>query len=206
MACDDTGKFEEYIPKERGHTGEGRRHQAIAVLLSNSNGEVLLQKRKHQVFNNIWDITGATHPLHREDGSNESLEEATRRCLKDEWGIREVGKVREVGVYNYFAKMKPSPLQAAWYPASGTSSRRTIHPRIRAARYSGSTINDLCENEHCHLFLGEYDGNFKLNSEVGYEHTWMGKKDFLKDIQKNPGKYTPWAIKAAELLKEMLVR
>lgn len=170
LACDEAGKFEEYIPKEIGHTGVGKRHLAIAVLILNK-GEVLLQRRKHKIFNNIWDITGATHPLHREDGSDESLEEATRRCLEDEWSIREIREVREVGVYNYFAK------------------------------YDG-----LCENEHCHLFLGEYDGDFKLNSEVGYEHKWMKKEDFLKDIKKNPEKYTPWAVKAAELLKKMLVR
>ncbi len=36
--------------------------------------------------------------------------------------------------------MNPSPLLAAGYPASGTSSYRTIHPRSRAARYSGSII------------------------------------------------------------------
>ncbi|MCL4365644.1 NUDIX domain-containing protein, partial [Patescibacteria group bacterium] len=81
LAVDDNGKFLEYIPKEVGHTGLGKRHLAIAVILYNFKGQVLLQKRKHQIFNNIWDTTGATHPLHRENGSDESLEEATRRCL-----------------------------------------------------------------------------------------------------------------------------
>lgn len=104
LAVDEKGKFRgEYIPKSVGHTGEGRRHLAITVLLYNSKGQVLLQKRKHKVFDNIWDITGATHPLHREDGSDESLEEATRRCLKTEWGIREIGEIRVIGSFNYFA-------------------------------------------------------------------------------------------------------
>ena len=48
MAVDDQGKFLEYIPKEVGHTEQGRRHLAITVLLYNSKGEVLLQKRKHK--------------------------------------------------------------------------------------------------------------------------------------------------------------
>src|SRR3989344_1200496 len=127
LAVDDNGNFLEYISKEAGHSGKGKRHLAIAVLLTNSEGQVLLQKRKHQIFDNIWDITGATHPLHKphpchserlaknlppswkiatspaspdprndgkckicnEDNVDESLEEATWRCLRVEFGIKE---------------------------------------------------------------------------------------------------------------------
>lgn len=77
LACDDQGNFTgEYIPKEVGHTGNGKRHLAITVLLYNNQGQVLLQRRKHQVFDDIWDITGATHPLHTDD-EDESLKQAT---------------------------------------------------------------------------------------------------------------------------------
>ncbi len=167
LAVDDNGSFLEYIPKEVGHTGQGRRHLAIAVLLENSQGQVLLQKRKHQIFDNIWDITGATHPLHKEDGADESLEEATRRCLKDEWGIMEIEEIREIGVFNYFAQY-------------GSYCENEAEPL-------------LCENEHCHLMVGEYSGEVKMNPEMGYEYKWMGKEEFLKDIVQNPDKYTPWA-------------
>lgn len=104
LACDENGKFLEYIPKEMGHRGEGRRHLAITVLLFNSKGEVLLQRRKHKIFDNIWDITGATHPLHKVDGTDETFEEATRRCLGTEWGIREIEEIKKIGEFNYFAK------------------------------------------------------------------------------------------------------
>ena len=103
LAVDNSGNFLEYIPKEDGHKGQGKRHLAIAVLINNSKGEVLLQKRKHQIFDNIWDITGATHPLHLESGQDESLTEATGRCLKEEWGIEGI-LVKEAGVFNYFAR------------------------------------------------------------------------------------------------------
>ncbi|MDO8639092.1 MAG: NUDIX domain-containing protein, partial [Candidatus Daviesbacteria bacterium] len=147
LVCDDQGNFNgEYIPKEVGHTGEGKRHLAIAVLLENSKGEVLLQRRKHQIFNNIWDVTGATHPLHLEN-NDESYEEATLRCLKREYEIevREVREVRVVGEFNYFSQ------------------------------YGG-----LCENEHCAMLIGKYDGQLNLNPEVGYNYKWMDKKEFLK--------------------------
>lgn len=66
LAVDSAGNFTgQYIPKSVGHTGKGQRHLAISVLLFNDKGQVLLQKRKHQVFDDIWDVTGATHPLHR---------------------------------------------------------------------------------------------------------------------------------------------
>lgn len=104
LACDDNGKFLEYIPKSVGHTGEGRRHLAITVLLYNKNGEVLLQKRKHKVFDNIWDFTASTHPLHKKDGSDESLEEATLRALKIEYEIDNI-ILKRIGEFNYFAQI-----------------------------------------------------------------------------------------------------
>lgn len=179
LAVDDNGNITgEYIPKALGHTGKGRRHLAITVLLYNSKGQVLLQKRKHKIFNNIWDITGATHPLHRENGTDETLEEATLRCLKDEWGIGDlpagrqgIGEIRVIGAFNYFAP---------YHTAQG----------------------EYCENEHCAILVGEYNGPLNLNPEVGYEYKWMDKKDFLNDIDENPQNYTPWAIEAVKVLKE----
>lgn len=165
LACDDEGKFLEYIPKEAGHTGEGKRHLAVTVLIYNNKGQVLLQRRKHKVFDNIWDFTASTHPLHKQNGSDESLEQATQRALKDEYGIDNI-TLKKIGEFNYFAK-----------------------------------INELCENEHDYLFIGEYNGKIKLNSKVAYEYIWMGKKDFFEDIEKNPHKYSPWAVKCLDLLK-----
>jgi isopentenyldiphosphate isomerase len=48
LAVNDKGEFSgEYVPKEQGHTGEGKRHLAISVLLFDLKGEVLPQERKH---------------------------------------------------------------------------------------------------------------------------------------------------------------
>lgn len=105
LACDDQGKFSgEYIPKEIGHKGLGKRHLAITVLLFNKYGQVLLQKRKHIIFNNIWDLTGATHPLHLADGFDETVEEATKRCLKREYGLDNNIVLKNLGGFPYFAK------------------------------------------------------------------------------------------------------
>lgn len=164
LACDDNGKLiGEYVPRELAHTGSGNRHLAITVLLKNSNGELLLQKRKHKRFNDIWDFTGATDVLHQE--KDESFGEATLRCLKREYGIEGV-KVRKFGAFNYFAK------------------------------YNGE-----CENEHCAMMVGEYDGEVEMNPEVGYGYKWMDQDKFLKDIKENPQNYSPWAIEGVKILE-----
>lgn len=167
LACDDEGNLKEYIPKEIGHARLGRKHLAITVLLYNKKGEVLLQKRKHQIFDGRWDLTGATHLLHREDGSDETIEDATKRCLQVEYGISHV-KLKNLGWFNYAV-----------------------------------SDGEFCENEHCAMMVGEYEGAVNMDPSVGYEYKWVDKKEFLKDIEAHPQNYTPWAQEAVKLLKQM---
>jgi isopentenyl-diphosphate Delta-isomerase len=103
LICDEQGRFRgEYLGRDEAHRGDGRRHLAITVLLYNRAGQVLLQQRKHPLFDGVWDFTGATHVLHRADG-DETFEEATVRCLWREYGVRNV-EPRVVGTLNYFAR------------------------------------------------------------------------------------------------------
>lgn len=105
IVCDNNGnKTNEYIPREVGHIGEGKHHLAIAVLLVNNKGEVLLQERKHKRFDKLWDLTGATDLYHFADGRDETFEEATIRCLKKEYGIEKVDNLQNLGGFNYFQK------------------------------------------------------------------------------------------------------
>lgn len=171
IICDNFGHpTGEYVEKEEGHTGLGKHHLAITVLLINSKGQVLLQKRKHQRFDKLWDLTGATDLYHLEDGRDETFEEATLRCLKNEYGIEKVGSLKNLGGFNYFA-----PYQ--------------------------TVQGEFCENEYCVLMVGEYEGEVKMNPDVGYEYKWVDKGEFLKDIQANLQNYTPWAKEAVKLLK-----
>lgn len=104
LVADKDGSFTgEYIPKEIGHTGDGKRHLAITVLLYNNHNQVLLQQRKHKVFDDIWDFTGATHPLHNNLGDEDFIQ-ASKRCLMEEWGINGEVKLKNLGSFNYFAK------------------------------------------------------------------------------------------------------
>lgn len=107
LLCDDQGKFNgKYLEKEKAHTGKGKKHLAITVLIYNKKGQVLLQKRKHKRFDNMWDFTGATDVLHKKDGTDETVEEASLRCLKREYEINsvDVKDLQNLGGFSYFVK------------------------------------------------------------------------------------------------------
>ena len=104
LLVDENDKFlGKYAPKMKCHTGDGLHHRAFTIMILNKNGEVLLQKRKHKLWDNFWDLTNS-HPLHREDGTDETYEEAAQRCLKREWGT-EI-PMKKLFAFNYFAKYK----------------------------------------------------------------------------------------------------
>lgn len=101
-AVDDYGKFLEYIPRVVGHTGSGRKHLGITILVFNEKGQVLLQKRKHLVFDNIWCFSADTHPYHL-DERDESIEEASERALKEDFNIEGID-LKNLGFFNYFER------------------------------------------------------------------------------------------------------
>jgi isopentenyl-diphosphate delta-isomerase len=169
MACDDAGRFTgQYVRRDLAHTGDGHRHLAVALLLYNSQGDLLLQRRKHAVFDDVWDITGATHPLRLAGGQDEPLEDAALRCLRYEYGIDRV-RLTDVGAFTYFAK-DPGGFH--------------------------------CENEHCTLYIGEFDGPVRLNDDVGYSCKWVSKAFLLEDMAAAPERYAPWALLSIDLLQQ----
>jgi isopentenyl-diphosphate delta-isomerase len=63
---------------------KGVLHRAFSILLFNSNGEILLQKRSDEKYHSggLWTNTCCSHPL-----PDESMEQATRRKLIQEMGV-----------------------------------------------------------------------------------------------------------------------
>ena len=122
------------------------RHRAFVVALYNDRGELLLQRRKHDLFSNKWDLTGASHPL-RLKARNESYSEAAARCVRQEFGVGGIS-FRKIGAFNYFAPQ-----------------------------------GKKCENEHCAVIVGKYDGKVKPNPKVAYGYKW---ESFSEDIEGDP--------------------
>jgi isopentenyl-diphosphate delta-isomerase len=90
-----------YLERSACHHGDGKLHRAIAALLFDSEGNILLQKRKSFLWDGYWDISGATHLLHLET-HDESYEEAAERCVTTEWSIRT--PLRRAFAFTYFAR------------------------------------------------------------------------------------------------------
>lgn len=102
ILVDDDDKFlGRHASKSICHAGRGLHHRAFTLLIYNSKGEVLLQKRKHKLWDHYWDLTNS-HPLHLEDIGDETYEQAASRCLKREWGVD--FPVKKLFSFNYFAR------------------------------------------------------------------------------------------------------
>jgi len=86
IVVDAADNFIGYASRAESHRAHGRLHRAIALVLLNGRGEILLQQRRNHLWDGFWDITGATHPLHLGE-RDESYLEAAARCLMSEWGI-----------------------------------------------------------------------------------------------------------------------
>lgn len=165
ILVDNNDKVLGYAPRSVCHTGKGKRHRAFVIALYNSKGKILLQRRKHALFTNLWDLTGASHPL-RLRGRSESYAEAAARCLKDEFGLRGVS-LRKLGAFNYFAPQ-----------------------------------GKKCENEHCALMVGKYEGKVKPNPKVAYGYRWVGFRATLHEIRGRPDSFVMWARLGANLLRK----
>jgi isopentenyl-diphosphate delta-isomerase len=100
IVVDDKDNILGYAPRNECHTGKGKRHRAFVVLLYGKDKKILLQHRKHKLFDKRWDLAGASHPLHI-DGKDENYIEAASRCLRNEWGIENV-RLEKIGAFNYF--------------------------------------------------------------------------------------------------------
>ena len=102
LLVDEKDKLKGYASYSDCHAGEGKRHRAFVTLLFDSENRVFLQKRRHKLFDGLWDFTAISHPL-RINGKTESYQEASDRALKKEMGINQV-QVRKIGAFNYFAR------------------------------------------------------------------------------------------------------
>src|SRR3989344_1349977 len=102
ILVDQNNNFLGYALRKECHTGKGRKHRAFVTLLFDSNNNVILQRRKHELFDNTWDLTAISHPLHI-DGRDEDFQMASNRALAKEMGISNV-PIKKIGGFNYFAK------------------------------------------------------------------------------------------------------
>lgn len=135
IVVDEKDNFVRYAPREECHSGDGIHHRAFVILIFNKDKEILLQKRKHRLWDNYWDLTAASHPLHL-NGRNESYEEAAAKCLEREWGISlHTSELKNILAFNYFERYD--------------GNCENEHCALLIGEYHGEPKPD---NEHCYEY------------------------------------------------------
>lgn len=83
ILVDEEDKAIGTIEKMEAHR-KGLLHRAFSIVLFNSKGEILIQKRARSKYHSagLWTNTCCSHPL-----PDESMDNSTRRKLKQEMGI-----------------------------------------------------------------------------------------------------------------------
>jgi len=78
---------------------KGLLHRAVSVLIFNSNGHILLQKRAKNKYHSggLWSNAACTHPM-----PNETIEDAAKKRLLFEMGIDADLSKRTSFIYNAF--------------------------------------------------------------------------------------------------------
>lgn len=104
--CDKKGNILGPIERWEAHE-EGILHRAFTVAIF-YKGKLLVQHRKHPVFDSVFDVTASSHQIF--DGKNlQDTIEATHLCLKREWNIlsKDLKTIpKDLGTIYYKAKDK----------------------------------------------------------------------------------------------------
>jgi isopentenyldiphosphate isomerase len=59
-----------------------------------------------------------------------------------------------------------------------------------------------CENEHCAVLVGKYDGKVKANHKVAYGFRWATLNETLAEIRRKPQSFVIWARLGAKVLRK----
>ena len=65
----------------------GQKHTGITIACLDDNGRILTQHRRHRIFDQVWSLSGDTHPRKYETRRIESLSDAARRCAREDLGV-----------------------------------------------------------------------------------------------------------------------
>jgi isopentenyl-diphosphate delta-isomerase len=161
ILVDENDSFSgEYAPRHKAHTGNGLHHRAYVCIIINEQGKILLQKRKHWLWDNLWDLSAVSHTLHYND-HDESYEEAAARGLKKEMGIQGI-QIQKIGGFNYFAKHNDG------------KSCENEYCAILFGRYSGQ-INPDKEVVYANRWVSQKDLLKELKNESDSFTPWIIK-------------------------------
>ena len=65
----------------------GQKHVGITIACVDDDARIILQLRRHKIFDKVWSLSGDAHPRKYEGQGVETLSQAARRCAKEDLGI-----------------------------------------------------------------------------------------------------------------------
>lgn len=111
--CNKKGQILGEIERWEAHE-KGILHRAFTVAIMHK-GEIVLQHRKHPVFDGVIDVTSSSHQIYK-DGILQDTIEATYNCLEREWGINKKNLSKQ-----------PEDMGWVYYKAKDKFSKYTEH-------------------------------------------------------------------------------
>ncbi|MEX2707291.1 MAG: isopentenyl-diphosphate Delta-isomerase [Candidatus Freyrarchaeum guaymaensis] len=91
------------------------------------------------------------------------------------------------------------------HPRPGESLEQAAHRRLQEEMgfdcdlqkafhfvYKTKLDNDLTEYEFDHVFIGNYEGEIKVNPDEAEDFKWVKMDDVKEDVIKHPENYTEW--------------
>jgi isopentenyldiphosphate isomerase len=143
----------------------GQKHVGITIACLDDDGRILVQHRRHRIFDQVWSLSGDTHPRKYDSSKTESLSEASRRCANEDLGIV-VKNWRKILSVSYSARDPRDPRYC---------ENELLH--VLAAEQSGPV--GMNRNSAYELRWAEL-------AEISKDSQWDSKK---KPIDR---KYAPW--------------
>lgn len=86
----------------------GEKHVGITIVCLDDDGKILVQHRRHKIFDKVWSLSGDTHPRKYDSSKVETLSEAAKRCAKEDLGVAIKGW-REILSVSYSARDPRDP-------------------------------------------------------------------------------------------------
>lgn len=65
----------------------GQKHVGITIACIDEDRRIVIQRRRHKIFDTVWSLSGDTHPRKYEGHKVETLPGAAKRCAKEDVGI-----------------------------------------------------------------------------------------------------------------------
>jgi isopentenyldiphosphate isomerase len=143
----------------------GNKHVGITIACLDNDGRILVQHRRHKIFDKVWSLSGDTHPRKYDARKAESFSIAASRCAKEDLGVV-IKSWREILSVSYSARDPRDPRYC-----------ENELLRVLAAKHSGPL--NMNKNSAYELRWAEF-------AEI--------LRDSRKDSKKEPidRKYAPW--------------